>query len=153
MLWELWFVMPQKLKGTRMVILSCLQKRNAAQGASETILVVCPKWQSEFVVFCQQRSILKKTGGLHCLQVAQVRQQDSDCWSGPLLIEHTHRDQAGGSRHTVVKGPPTGLIAKLWLCKLQAAFKQSVFSSGEGGSLLQHRQDRERGLHRGPHVS
>lgn len=60
--------------------------------------------------FCQQRSTLKKIGGLHCLQVAQVRQQDSDCWSGPLLIEQTHRDQAGGSRHTVVKGPPTGLM-------------------------------------------
>lgn len=60
MLWRAEICNAQKLKGTRMVILSCLQKRNADPGASETILVVCPKWQSEFVVFLSTKEHPKK---------------------------------------------------------------------------------------------
>lgn len=60
--------MTQKVKGTRMVILSCLQKRTINQGASETVLSPNDKARCGFV---SVKKHPEKTGGLNCLQVAQ----------------------------------------------------------------------------------
>ena len=71
--------MAKKLTGTRMVILFTEKKCRSRWQWDYTYW---PQMTSGLVALCQQRSILKKTGDLNCLQATQKR---CSCLSGSLI--------------------------------------------------------------------
>lgn len=139
-LWHcwLWSETTQELKGTRMVILSFLQKRTADQGGRGTILFTCPKWQSGSVASCQQRSILKKDwrSKLPAGSTEKTR-QEPDKVAGLL----SRKDPQEGAGHKVASSARSNLLPKPSPAKWRDMSKPEGFSSCHPVSRLYWTQE------------